>query len=147
MADEDLDVWMGNCRGNIYSRGHTTYDVHGSQEDQQKFWSFALDEIGYYDVPASIDYVLNATGETKMHYLGHSQGSAVFLMMASEKPEYMDKIEMFHAVNPAVYMSHLESSLISFVARHSDTFDVSLHLTKFFSKLSMIFIFSIIFRE
>ena len=65
---------MGNVRGNIYSTNHTSYDAFGSQEDQDKFWSFSLHEIGYYGVPASIDYVLNVTGETNMQYLGHSQG-------------------------------------------------------------------------
>ena len=35
LSDLGYDVWMGNARGNSYSRGHTTYDT-----DDSKFWEF-----------------------------------------------------------------------------------------------------------
>lgn len=148
LVDEDFDIWMGNVRGTIYSTNHTTYDAFGSQEDQQKYWSFSLHEIGYYDVPAGIDYVLNETGETKMHYLGYSQGSTTFFIMASEKPEYMDKIEMLHSVAPAVYLNHIRSPSFRLIANFDDILDVCLQLVYFSSKLSVnVVIFQIFCRS
>jgi len=35
-----------------------------------------LDELGRFDFPALIDYVLCVTGRPKLAYIGHSQGNA-----------------------------------------------------------------------
>lgn len=101
-----------------------SHTIHNSSESLRsrilgngQFWSFSLDEIGYYDVPASIDYVLNETGETKVHYIGHSQGTTAFFIMASEKPEYQNKIQTMHAMAPAVFLTNMISPLMRMVTR------------------------------
>lgn len=68
--------------------------------------------VGIYDVPASIDYVLQETNHKKLQYVAHSQGATAFFVMLSERPEYNDKIEMMHALAPAVFLSHSKSPLI-----------------------------------
>lgn len=46
LADSDYDIWMGNARGNVYSRAHIRYDPDGSRSDREKFWKFSWHEIG-----------------------------------------------------------------------------------------------------
>lgn len=71
-------VWIGNARGNTYSRRHITLDPK-----DPKFWDFSWHEIGVYDIPATIDYVLANTNQTKLSYVGHSQG--IFCVIFIEK--------------------------------------------------------------
>jgi pimeloyl-ACP methyl ester carboxylesterase len=63
------DVWLGNTRGNTYSRRTNK----GLFPYQAEFWYFSLDELALIDVPAMIDYVLEHTGASKLAYVGHSQ--------------------------------------------------------------------------
>ncbi|GLG93105.1 Lipase, partial [Gryllus bimaculatus] len=76
LADAGYDVWMGNARGNTYSRRHIKYKPGGLFN--RKFWNFDWHEVGLYDLPASIDYVLEQTGEEKLFYAGHSMGTTAF---------------------------------------------------------------------
>lgn len=101
-----------NCRGSNYSIQHTTLNPFGNRSDRRRFWSYSQHEIGCYDLPATIDYVLQHTEQTKLHYVGHSQGCTAFFIMASEKPEYNTKIESMHALGPAVFIKHAKSIFI-----------------------------------
>lgn len=111
LADWGYDVWMGNVRGNRYSRKHkwlTTKD--------KKYWMFSWHEMGMYDLPAMIDHILKVTGQKKIMYVGHSQGGTAFLVMASERPEYQEKIEAAFPLAPASFMSHLTNPFMRLLA-------------------------------
>lgn len=38
---------------------------------------FSFDEMAKYDIPASINFVLNKTGQEQLFYIGHSQGTTI----------------------------------------------------------------------
>lgn len=104
LADLGYDVWMGNARGNTWSRNNTDYDP---DKYLTKFWDFSWHEIGVYDLPAMIDRVLEETGAEKIYYVGHSQGTTAFYVMTSEKPKYNDKIRIMVSLAPIAYMGNL----------------------------------------
>ncbi|CAH0403266.1 unnamed protein product [Chilo suppressalis] len=97
IANSCFDLWVGNCRGNYYSRRHVTLDP----DTDAKFWHFSVDEIGYYDIPAMMDYVLDYTGAEKLNYVGFSQGAGSFFVMCSERPEYCKKANVMIGLAPA----------------------------------------------
>lgn len=79
------------------------------------FLSFSLSlfaswhEIGVYDLPATIDYILEQTNQTKLAYAGVSQGGAVILVTLSEKPQYNKKIIVAQLMAPAVILKHFRA--------------------------------------
>jgi len=115
LADRGYDVWLGNARGNSYSRNHT-YLSPDTDPDRAKFWDFSWNEIGYYDLPAMIDYVLETTGMPDTFYIGHSQGTTSFYVMASERPEYNAKIRAHFSLAPIAFMDHMTSPVLQFLA-------------------------------
>ncbi|KAJ8713468.1 hypothetical protein PYW07_013838 [Mythimna separata] len=117
LAEEGFDVWMGNARGNYYSRRHVRLDPDSKQSTA--FWRFSWDQIGNMDLPAAIDYALKVSGQERLHYVGHSQGSTSFFVLGSMRPEYNDKIISMHALAPVAYMAHNQSPLLQFLAPHA----------------------------
>ncbi|XP_052863647.1 lipase 1-like [Anopheles cruzii] len=113
LADRGYDVWMGNARGTRYSRKH----IHLDPDRSSRFWKFSWHEIGTYDVPAMIDHVLATTGYQRLHYVGFSQGTMVFFVMLSMRPEYNAKVIDMQAISPSVYMYRLKGRVVrSFIA-------------------------------
>ncbi|KAJ8922568.1 hypothetical protein NQ315_007598 [Exocentrus adspersus] len=120
LADAGYDVWLGNNRGNTWSRKHVVLDPDVDKE----FWDYSFDTCGYYDLPAEIDYVLNATGLEKLNYVGHSQGTSEFFALASLRPEYNEKITLMVALAPIAYMQNLTQPLVLFLANYTTLFDI-----------------------
>lgn len=113
LADLDYDVWMGNTRGNTYSRHHVT-----KSPQEKEFWEFSWHEMGVYDLPAMIDHVLETTGQQRLSYIGHSQGTTVFYVLCSEKPEYNRKIKVMISMAPSAYMSNIASPFLRILATY-----------------------------
>ncbi|XP_044018740.1 lipase 3-like isoform X1 [Aphidius gifuensis] len=89
LADEGYDVWLANFRGTTYGRDHVTLSPN-----DKKFWDFSFHEIGYYDVPRTIDYVLNATNQSSLICVALSMGTTLSFVTLSEHPEYNSKIKL-----------------------------------------------------
>ncbi|CAH0717545.1 unnamed protein product, partial [Brenthis ino] len=105
LSDSCYDVWVGNQRGNYYARRH----IRLNPDKDPDFWQFSVDEIGLYDIPAIIDYVLTYTKEKKLNYIGYSQGAGTFLIMCSERPGYCDKANILIGLAPAARQTHTRS--------------------------------------
>ena len=102
LADAGYDVWLGNVRGNKHSMKHKNLST-----ESPEFWNFSFNEIGIYDLPAMIDYMLHTTKSSKIFYVGHSQGGTSFIVCMSTLPEYNNKIAQAHLLGPAVFTSHI----------------------------------------
>lgn len=113
LSDLGYDVWMGNARGNRYSNTHLTKD--NATED---YWDFSWHEVGIYDLPAMIDYVLRETGQQRLHYIGHSQGTTAYFVLISELPNYGDKILSSQLLAPAAYMHNVKSPYVIWLATY-----------------------------
>ncbi|XP_055308819.1 lipase 1-like, partial [Sitodiplosis mosellana] len=99
------DIWMVNARANIYSRQH----IHLNASDPQ-FWDFTWHEIGVYDIPATIDYILEHTNHTKLAFIGTSQGTTAILVTLSELPEYNEKLSVANLMAPAIIFKHMHAA-------------------------------------
>ncbi|KAJ9575526.1 hypothetical protein L9F63_007596 [Diploptera punctata] len=139
LADAGYDVWLGNARGNTYSKSHVS--LSNSDDD---FWKFSWHEMGKYDLPAVIDYIIGKTGVEKIYYAGHSQGTTMFYVMGSERPEYNDKIRAMFSLAPVAYMSNMKSPIFKLLAPFSSQLQWALNLIGVYEFLPQTELFSAI---
>ncbi|KAM3966179.1 lipase 1 [Aphomia sociella] len=121
LVEEGFDVWMGNARGNYYSRKHIR--LNPDHILSTRFWEFSWDEIGNIDLPTMIDYVLDNTGRDRLHYVGHSQGTTAFFVMGSLRPAYNEKIISMHAMAPVAYMANNRNPLLLVISPFSNSIE------------------------
>ncbi|XP_054169357.1 gastric triacylglycerol lipase-like [Oppia nitens] len=93
------DVWLANCRGTTYSKGHIYLD----HKTDPRYWMFTLDNIALYDIPTMIKYVLKYTSRKKISYICHSQGCTVMFALLSAKSKYSKILTEFIALAPVVF--------------------------------------------
>ena len=70
LVERGYDVWLGNNRGNKYSKKSTRYSPTANA-----FWDFSMDQFAFYDIPDGIDYILSTTYQQSLSYIGFSQGT------------------------------------------------------------------------
>nr|XP_014283537.1 lipase 3-like [Halyomorpha halys] len=95
MLKRGFDVWLSNERGTVFNEYSLDYP-----KTDPRFWNFSFDQSGYYDTPAFVDTVLEVRNATKLFYIGHSLGTVTFLIMASSRPEYNNKIKAAVLLSP-----------------------------------------------
>ncbi|XP_055902274.1 lipase 3-like [Eupeodes corollae] len=110
LVEDGYDVWLGNTRGNTYSKRHVNYSPFF-----QRFWLYDWHEIAMYDVPAMIDYVLYTTGQKSLHYVGHSQGTTVLFVMTSMIPSFNKKIKSAQLLAPVAWMNNIRGPFVDLI--------------------------------
>ena len=122
LADAGFDVWMGNVRGNTYSKKHETFSATSVD-----FWDFSVDEMSKYDLPAMVMYVLQNTTQKELYYIGHSQGTMMLFAGLSENKELQGRIKVAFALAPVTRLKNIYSPIKVFAPFESEfkiTFEV-----------------------
>ncbi|KAK0279098.1 cholesterol esterase [Friedmanniomyces endolithicus] len=108
LVEQGYDVWLGNNRGNKYSKK----SLHHSPTDTA-FWNFSMDQFAFHDIPDSIAYILSTTSQASLSYIGFSQGTAQAFATLSIHPTLNAKIDVFVALAPAMAPPGLASGIVA----------------------------------
>ncbi|MCJ1248065.1 cholesterol esterase [Trapelia coarctata] len=114
LVEKGYDVWLGNNRGNKYSKKSTRFPPSSTA-----FWDFSMDQFAFHDIPDSIDYVLKATSQPTLSYIGFSQGTAQAFATLSIHPALNDKIDVFVALAPAMAPAGLSDGVVNSLVKAS----------------------------
>lgn len=71
----------------------------------------SFDEMGKYDIPACIEYVVERTGFATLSYVGHSMGCGTFYMALHHRPELSSKINAMVSLAPAASFARTKLSV------------------------------------
>lgn len=113
LANQGYDVWMGNSRGSTYSLNHTTYDWR----HDWRYWDFSFHEMGLYDLPAQLDYVLRHRQRKSLAYIGHSQGNLAMFILQSFQPHWADRIKPFVAMAPIAFVPNVYYGIVQLIIK------------------------------
>lgn len=107
LVELGFDVWLGNNRGNKYSKKHIRHDPKSKE-----FWNYSIDDFAWHDIPDSIEYILDITKARKLSYVGFSQGTAQAFAALSIHPQLNSKVNVFIALAPAMSPAGLAAPVV-----------------------------------
>jgi lysosomal acid lipase/cholesteryl ester hydrolase len=107
LVEQGYDVWLGNNRGNKYSKKSIHHNPNST-----KFWDFSMDEFAWHDIPDSIEYILECTKAATLGYVGFSQGTAQAFAALSIHPKLNERVNVFIALAPAMSPAGLAAPIV-----------------------------------
>jgi len=114
LAREGYDVWLPNCRGNIFSTEHIKREVYDSYKFYSDFWNFTFHEMAVYDLPAYIEYIVSMTGFEKIDYIGHSQGTLIFYLNFIMNSPFLEKhVDKLVALGSVLTLNYQTSPVVN----------------------------------
>ncbi|TFY82020.1 hypothetical protein EWM64_g1984 [Hericium alpestre] len=116
LVEQGFDVWLGNNRGNKYSKKSMYHDSNST-----KFWNYSLDDFAWHDIPDSIEYILQITGAPSLSYVGFSQGTAQAFAALSIHPQLNQKVNVFIGLAPAMKPAGLAAPIVDGLMKASPT--------------------------
>eukprot|EP00897_Mesotaenium_endlicherianum_P002566 jgi/Mesen1/2337/ME000155S01423 len=84
-------------------------------EDDAEYWKWSWDELAEFDLPALLEYVTTATGQDRILYIAHSQGTAIG-MSALSQPQVAARVAAAVLLCPVAFMGHLSSRFLRVMA-------------------------------
>jgi len=123
LADAGYDVWLGNFRGNTYSREHLYLDP-----DKEPFWRFSYDQMGEFDLPAMLVFVLGRTKKEQLIFVGHSMGTMAFWIMMDKKPWMNAKVQLMVGLAPVTTASLHDNNPLRYVVPVADQLSGAMNL-------------------
>ncbi|KAB5528983.1 Alpha/Beta hydrolase protein [Coniochaeta sp. 2T2.1] len=114
LVEKGFDVWLGNNRGNKYSKK----SVHHSPTSLD-FWNFSIDEFAFHDIPDSIAYILETTSQKSLSYIGFSQGTAQAFASLAVHPKLNNQVNVFIALAPAMSPAGLHNGIVDALVKAS----------------------------
>ncbi|KAJ4298619.1 cholesterol esterase [Collariella sp. IMI 366227] len=93
--------------------------------DEQRALPFVLVEKGFdvwfafHDIPDSISYILETTGQPSLSYIGFSQGTAQAFASLAVHPKLNDQVNVFIALAPAMSPAGLSNGIVDALVKAS----------------------------
>ncbi|AES80482.1 triacylglycerol lipase-like protein [Medicago truncatula] len=109
LADNGFDVWIVNDRASRYS-SHTSLTPN-----DQAYWEWSWEELANNDLPATVQYVYDHTGQ-KMHFVGDSQGS-LMAFVAFSQGNLLNMTRSAAMLSPIAHMGRINSDATRLAAK------------------------------
>ena len=85
-------------------------------------------------MPTIIDHVLATSGQEKLTYIGHSEGTTQFFLGASLMPDYFtDRVNLFVALAPVASTANIPTPYLRKFADHINEVELAIVAAKFYN--------------